>query len=196
VLVNEASASASEILAGALQDHHRAIVLGERTFGKGSVQHIRALASGDGNTDARLKLTTALYYLPSGRSPHKKPKAEMWGVDPDWSVKLTPKEFRRVIERERESYVIHNEKSSNKELSAEEREKILNELKADPKEDEDAPQFTPESIKKLEADPFEAPKTDPQLDTALLMLRVKLAANLPWPSGLAAANKAAETTDR
>ncbi len=196
VLVNEASASASEILAGALQDHHRAIVLGERTFGKGSVQHIRALASGDGNSDARLKLTTALYYLPSGRSPHKKPDAETWGVEPDWLVKLTPKEFRRVIEHERESYVIHNEKGGNKELSAEEREKILNELKADPKEDEDAPQLSPENIKKLEADPYEAPKVDPQLETALLMLRVKLVANLPWPSGLAAANKTASTTDR
>lgn len=63
VLVNEGTASASEILAGALQDHHRALVLGRRTFGKGSVQTLYPL---DG--ERGLRLTTALYYTPSGRS--------------------------------------------------------------------------------------------------------------------------------
>jgi len=63
VLVNEYTASAAELLAGALQDHHRAVVVGARTFGKGSVQSILDLPRGDG-----LRLTTMRYYTPSGRA--------------------------------------------------------------------------------------------------------------------------------
>lgn len=72
VLINGGSASASEIVAGALQDHHRAITMGEKTFGKGSVQTILPLPN-----STALKLTTALYYTPNGRS------IQAEGIEPD-----------------------------------------------------------------------------------------------------------------
>jgi carboxyl-terminal processing protease len=72
VLVNEGSASASEIVAGALQDHHRGVIMGAQTFGKGSVQTVRQLSP-----DTALKITTARYYTPSGASIQAK------GIVPD-----------------------------------------------------------------------------------------------------------------
>jgi carboxyl-terminal processing protease len=78
VLVNEGSASASEIVAGALQDHKRAIIMGNQTFGKGSVQTVRPLGP-----DTGLKLTTARYYTPSGKSIQAK------GIIPDRMVDET-----------------------------------------------------------------------------------------------------------
>ena len=83
VLINPASASASEIVAGALQDHKRATIMGSRSFGKGSVQTILSLRVKGENTNG-LKLTTARYYTPSGRTIQAK------GITPDIAVDDTP----------------------------------------------------------------------------------------------------------
>jgi carboxyl-terminal processing protease len=77
VLINEQTASAAEIVAGVLRDHNRGLLVGTRTFGKGSVQQIVKLDDG-----GALRVTTAFHYLPSGRSTQKKPGEKTWGVDP------------------------------------------------------------------------------------------------------------------
>src|SRR5207245_5737911 len=82
ILINRLSASASEIVAAALQDHRRAVIVGERSYGKGSVQNIIKI---EGNTSA-LKLTTASYQRPSGKNIHRFPdskETDEWGVKPD-----------------------------------------------------------------------------------------------------------------
>jgi len=90
VLVNKGSASASEIVSGALQAHEAAIVVGTRTWGKGSVQRVYGIAR-----NAQLKLTTQYYRLPPGpgeeigRIVHKRPNSTEWGVEPDVTVDMT-----------------------------------------------------------------------------------------------------------
>lgn len=92
VLVNEHSASASEIVAGSLQDNKRAIVVGTRSYGKGSVQELIPL---DGN-NGELKLTVAYYYLPSGRLVHKKKDAKDWGVEPQIVVPMDEEQQKKM----------------------------------------------------------------------------------------------------
>ena len=181
VLVNEGSASASEIFSGAFQDHRRGIVLGSRTFGKGMVQKILPLGR-----DARLKITTALYYLqPSGRTPHKESDAaEMWGVEPDWTMKLNPKELRQLMEMGHDAYVIKSGPDSAQQAAKKQHTEALEALTEQQEDDEQALLST-EDIEKIESDPVAVPEVDPQLELALLQMRVKLAANLPWPSDLA-----------
>jgi len=105
VLVNGGSASASEIVAGALQDHKRAIILGTQSFGKGSVQTILPISNG-----AALKLTTARYYTPNGRS------IQASGIKPDIiaeEAKITLKEKRATIkEADLAHHLINNDKKS------------------------------------------------------------------------------------
>jgi C-terminal processing protease CtpA/Prc len=94
VLVNGYSASASEIVAGAVQDHHRGIIVGERTFGKGSVQNVIPLREGK----AALKLTTAHYYTPSGRSIHSKEDDADGGLMPDLVLDTTIEDKKGIQE--------------------------------------------------------------------------------------------------
>ncbi len=104
VIVNEASASASEILSGALKDNNRAIILGTRSFGKGSVQQVLQLP----NQGGAVKVTTAHYYLPSGRNIHRKEGSETWGVDPNdgFYVPMSYEQIRDMAKLRHESDVL------------------------------------------------------------------------------------------
>ena len=111
VLINEGSASASEIVAGALQDHGRAVIMGQKSFGKGSVQTILPLKE-----SAALKLTTARYYTPSGKSIQSE------GIDPDILVEEIHggegdenKRFQFVREADLLGHLENNQDSNNKE---------------------------------------------------------------------------------
>lgn len=90
VLINGGSASASEILAGALQDNHRAVVVGTKSFGKGSVQALLPLTNG-----GAIKLTTARYYTPSGRSIQAK------GIEPDIIIDQVHDKLEKIDEADR-----------------------------------------------------------------------------------------------
>jgi carboxyl-terminal processing protease len=118
VLVNEGSASASEIVAGALQDHKRAIVMGAQTFGKGSVQTIRQLTA-----DTALKITTARYYTPAGRSIQAK------GIVPDIMLDETAEGNLYAALRLREADLQKHITGSEEERKDEAREKARDEAR-------------------------------------------------------------------
>lgn len=129
VLIDEGSASASEIVAGALQDQHRAVVMGQRSFGKGSVQTLIPLTR-----DTAVKLTTARYYTPSGRS------VQEGGIDPDIVVpQISDPDF---LKRQKRAY-----------RESDLRGHLINEIKLDDKDLEKDkladPRFkmTPEELK-------------------------------------------------
>jgi len=118
VLINGGSASASEIVAGALQDHRRAIVVGTRSFGKGSVQTVMPLGG-----DGAIRLTTSLYYTPSGRS------IQALGVSPDIVVEQPRRQ--PVVEEEEDSALPRTRSENdlrgrldNRDLSEDERNQI------------------------------------------------------------------------
>ena len=110
ILINRYSASASEIVSAALQDHARAVIIGERSYGKGSVQNLIGMENGK----SALKITTASYWRPSGRNIHRFPDArdeDEWGVKPNkgFDVKLTPEERAEYYKYRRERDVVRRD---------------------------------------------------------------------------------------
>ena len=102
ILINQGSASASEIVSGALQDYERAIVLGENSYGKGSVQDIFPIGRGE----ALFKCTTQYYQLPKGDIIHRKDDSTEWGIKPDLEVKMTNKEVADWLEARRDADIL------------------------------------------------------------------------------------------
>ncbi len=151
VLVNQYSASASEIVSGALKDQHRAIIVGERTFGKGSVQMLFPLAS----RAAYLKLTTSHYYLPSGKCIHREENSTTWGVDPDVKIEMTPEQMRLASEVRQDMDVLREKDDAPADGSG----NLV-----------EVPTTSP-STKPTKKDLL---SVDPQLNAGLLLLRLKL----------------------
>jgi carboxyl-terminal processing protease len=150
VLVNGGSASASEIVAGALQDHKRAVIMGTQTFGKGSVQTVLPL----GNNTA-IKLTTARYYTPSGRSIQAK------GIVPDILVddpanSSSEGGIFRLREADLDKHLINDKPSDDKPAGN---------IKNEP-----SPRNPPEDTKRMAPTEFGS-KNDYQLNQALNLLK-------------------------
>ncbi|QGJ69796.1 Carboxy-terminal processing protease CtpA [Planctomycetales bacterium 10988] len=116
ILINHFTASASEIVSACLQDHKRAIIVGERSWGKGSVQNVINLRP---DTDA-LKITTATYWRPSGRNIHRwqdSTEEDEWGVspDPEGEIKITIEETRDLLRYWRDRDIIRSPESDSEE---------------------------------------------------------------------------------
>jgi carboxyl-terminal processing protease len=156
VLLNQGSASASEIVAGCLQAHGAGVVVGERSFGKGSVQTVHPVAA-----NARLKLTTQYYRLPPapgqvrGRLVHKKPGARDWGVDPDIVVKITPQQATDALDLRQKADVIPQDDNGN---------------------------LLPLSPDRPDINRLLTEGADPQLEKALLILQAKALGNPSPPT--------------
>jgi len=181
VLVNRYTASAAEIVSACLQDHKRAVVMGERTWGKGSVQNVIPLEGGQ----SALKLTTASYVRPSGHNIHRFPSAdedEEWGVMPDdgYELKLANQEMasllrdrqQRDVVRPKQPEPAETDESTGPPQSPEGGADTAPSQESEPEEeDEPAEDAEPESTSPLEASKF----VDPQLRMAVDYLTAELA---------------------
>lgn len=177
VLVNQNSASASEIVSAALQDHHRATIVGQRSYGKGSVQNIFELD--DGNSV--LKLTVASYYRPSGENIHRfknSKKTDKWGVSPDkgCEVKLTNKEhFEWVMARRARDRAVGHRRAPTTAATAKPNAEKPGDVHKEKEKEKEKDQPNPEA-KARKAGEEKSPEKfeDKQLDKALEVLRAKL----------------------
>jgi carboxyl-terminal processing protease len=160
VLVNRGSASASEIVAGCLQDHGRALIVGERSYGKGSVQQVFGLSF----NSAALKLTTQYYQLPNGRIIHRRPGASEWGIEPDVEVRMTDHEVEQLIKARMVVDALRTDGEVDFDPHA-----ILGTVDEDEEDAtfDDGPPVTT-------VDEILTRGLDPQLETALLLLRARL----------------------
>ncbi|MDE2506232.1 MAG: S41 family peptidase, partial [Planctomycetota bacterium] len=158
VMVNESTASAAEIVSAALQDHKRAAIVGQRSFGKGSVQNILDLEDGK----SVLKLTIATYWRPSGKNIHRFKNAkesDEWGVSPDkgLEVKLTPKEHLDwALARQRRDMVAFGKKKPD--AAAESPKKEAESKKDGPKKNTDQTSAQPATDKKSDDKKADASK--------------------------------------
>ena len=179
ILTSDRSASAAEIVAGALQDHSRAIVVGQRTFGKGLVQRpFRLPGWAWSNSDVSMKLTTAYWYLPKGRNVQRSDDDDHWGVQPDFAVDLTPDEFTSLNTRWSNAIIIHPPDVKPHDWAP---ESDSNVAPADLQPDANVESPATESAQPDAAvtdddssadEPLDLP--DPQLQTALLVTRLEL----------------------
>lgn len=125
VLADRYSASAAEIVAACLKDHGRAAIVGERTWGKGTVQNIIPLERGE----TALKLTTASYWRPNGENIHRKrgaTEADEWGVKPTEGLKveLTEEQYQQLYQQRREEDVLREKDQEGSDEQPEEQEAI------------------------------------------------------------------------
>jgi carboxyl-terminal processing protease len=175
ILINRWSASASEIVSACLQDHHRAVVIGERSFGKGSVQNVIELDDGK----SALKLTTASYRRPSGKNIHRfkdSKEEDDWGVRPDegFLITLSDEAHRAyLVERSKRDRV--RGKRADGSHPEPPSKPSVDESKKDPAEAGDKPSAPDEANEKEPASPV-----DTQLAKAVEFIRGKI--NAPAPT--------------